>query len=36
MDGLKLAHLMIKYGVGVSSETVYDSKRIDMDYFEGE
>ncbi|TWH49265.1 restriction endonuclease [Sporomusa sp. KB1] len=36
MDGSKLTHLMIEYGVGVSSETVYDVKRIDMDYFEGE
>ena len=35
-DGLMLARLMIEFGVGVSSEMVYDMKRIDLDYFEGE
>ena len=29
-----LARLMIEFGVGVSSEMVYDMKRIDLDYFE--
>ena len=34
IDGLMLARLMIEFGVGVSSEMVYDMKRIDLDYFE--
>lgn len=33
MDGLQLAQLMIDYGVGVATETVYEIKRIDSDYF---
>ena len=34
IDGIKLAHLMIEFGVGVSSEVAYDVKKIDLDYFE--
>ena len=34
IDGLMLARLMIEFGDGVSSEMVYDLKRIDLDYFE--
>lgn len=33
IDGLQLAQLMIDYGVGVATETVYEIKRIDSDYF---
>ncbi|MBP2663368.1 MAG: mrr [Firmicutes bacterium] len=33
MDGIQLAQLMIDYGVGVATETVYEIKRIDSDYF---
>lgn len=36
MDGMQLAQLMIDYGVGVTTETVYEIKRIDSDYFMGE
>ena len=34
IDGKKLAQLMIKYGLGVSTEHVYEIKHIDSDYFE--
>jgi len=34
IDGMMLAQLMIEFGVGVSSEMVYDMKRLDLDYFE--
>ncbi|SDF85360.1 restriction endonuclease [Sporomusa acidovorans] len=33
IDGLQLAQLMIDYSVGVATETVYEIKRIDLDYF---
>jgi restriction system protein len=34
LDGLALANLMIDHGVGVTTESVYEIKRIDSDYFE--
>jgi len=34
IDGEELAGLMIDYGVGVSTTSVYEVKRIDYDYFE--
>ena len=36
IDGDQLAGLMIDYGVGVSTVDVYEIKRLDSDYFEGE
>ena len=33
MDGVQLAQLIIEYGVGVATETVYEIKRIDSDLF---
>lgn len=33
IDGHKLTDLMIEFGVGVSTEAVYEIKRIDTDYF---
>jgi restriction system protein len=33
IDGTQLAQLMIDYGVGVTTETTYEIKRIDSDYF---
>lgn len=33
IDGIELAQLMINYNVGVATETVYEVKRIDTDYF---
>lgn len=33
IDGKKLTHLMINYGLGVSTEHSYEIKRIDGDYF---
>lgn len=33
IDGLQLAQLMIDYGVGVATETIYEIKRVDSDYF---
>jgi len=33
IDGKRLADLMIDYGVGVSTITTYELKRIDSDYF---
>ena len=33
IDGTQLAQLMIDYGVGVATETTYEIKRIDSDYF---
>lgn len=35
-DGKKLAKLMIEYNLGVSSESVYEIKRIDTDFFNEE
>ena len=34
IDGNELARLMVEYGVGFRSETTYQVKRIDEDYFE--
>jgi hypothetical protein len=34
LDGLKLANLMIGHGIGVTTESVYEIKRIDSDYFD--
>lgn len=34
IDGMRLADLMIDHGVGVSDESVYVVKKIDLDYFE--
>ncbi len=34
IDGKKLAQLMVKYNLGVSTERTYEVKRIDNDYFE--
>ena len=34
IDGRQLAHLMIRYGVGVNVERTYEVKRFDSDYFE--
>ncbi|MBE5926692.1 MAG: restriction endonuclease [Lachnospiraceae bacterium] len=36
IDGERLADLMIKYGLGVSTIASYELKRIDIDYFESE
>lgn len=36
IDGLKLAQLMIDFGVGVSRSQIYEIKRIDSDYFDVE
>ena len=34
LGGLELANLMIEHGVGVTTESVYEIKRIDSDYFD--
>ena len=36
INGKKLAELMIQYNVGVTNKIVYEIKKIDLDYFEGE
>lgn len=36
INGLQFAQLMIDYGVGVSTETTYEIKKIDTDYFSEE
>ena len=36
VDGITLAKLMIEYDLGVSTEAVYEIKRIDTDYFSDE
>lgn len=36
IDGRRLAHLMIKYNLGVATERVIETKRVDSDYFEDE
>jgi restriction system protein len=36
IDGERLANLMVDHNVGVTSVGVYELKRIDSDYFEGE
>ena len=33
IDGVRLVELMIDHGVGVSTEALYEVKRIDSDYF---
>lgn len=33
IDGMQLAEYMIEFNVGVSTETIYEVKRIDTDYF---
>ena len=35
IDGAKLAELMIKYNLGVTTQRSYEVKRVDGDYFEG-
>jgi len=34
LDGLALTNLMIDHGVGVTTESVYEVKRVDSDYFD--
>jgi len=34
IDGLALTNLMIDHGVGVTTESVYEVKRVDSDYFD--
>lgn len=36
IDGRRLADLMIKYNLGVATESVVEIKRVDSDYFEDE
>ena len=36
IDGVSLAHYMIKYNVGVSVTQILEIKRIDTDYFHEE
>lgn len=36
IDGKRMASLMVDYNVGVSRVGVYELKRVDLDYFEGE
>lgn len=36
IDGPALADYMIDYGLGVTTRTVYEIKRIDSDWFDGE
>ena len=36
IDGRRLVSLMIKYGLGVSTESVVEIKRVDSDYFSDE
>lgn len=36
VDGMQLAKLMIEHNVGVSVETQYVIKRLDMDFFRDE
>lgn len=33
LDGFHLARLMIEYGVGVSTEAIYELKKLDSDFF---
>ena len=33
IDGRRLAACMVEYGLGVTTRTVYELKRIDSDYF---
>lgn len=34
IDGDQLTRLLVEYGVGVRTSSVYEVKRIDEDYFE--
>ena len=34
IDGSQLAGLMIEHNVGVASESVYEVKKVDLDYFD--
>ena len=34
LDGLALTNLMIDHGVGVTTESVYEVKKVDSDYFD--
>lgn len=34
INGRRLAELMIQYNIGVTNKTVYEIKKIDLDYFE--
>jgi restriction system protein len=34
IDGFTLAQLMIDFGVGVTTEKIYEVKRVDSDFFE--
>lgn len=34
VDGIKLTHYMFDYGIGVSTESTYEIKRIDSSFFE--
>lgn len=36
VDGQQLAELMIDHDVGVTVETTYRIRRVDLDYFEAE
>jgi restriction system protein len=36
IDGIELAKLMIRHGVGVATTATYELKRIDLDYFSDE
>lgn len=36
IDGSELCRLMIEFGVGVSTKTIYEIKRVDTDYFNPE
>ena len=33
IDGNRLAHLMIEHNVGVTSKTIYEIKKVDLDFF---
>jgi restriction system protein len=33
IDGQQLSQLMIDFGVGVATDTIYELKRLDSDYF---
>lgn len=36
VDGEMLANLMIEYNLGVTTESIYEIKRIDSDFFNDE
>jgi restriction system protein len=36
ISGAELARMMVDYNVGVSTVGMYELKKIDTDYFEGE